>query len=235
MATIALVDDDRNILTSVSIALESEGYRVETYTDGSSALDGLSAKRPDLAIFDIKMPRMDGMELLRRLRQKSDLPVIFLTSKDDEIDELFGLKMGADDFITKPFSQRLLVERVKAVLRRTAARAEGATRNGDAGSASLLERGHLSMDQERHTSMWKGKPVTLTVTEFLILFALAQRPGVVKSRDSLMDAAYDDQVYVDDRTIDSHIKRLRKKFKQTDDDFDMIETLYGVGYRFREG
>ncbi|MGI9356232.1 MAG: response regulator transcription factor [Rhizobiaceae bacterium] len=234
MPTIALVDDDRNILTSVSIALESEGYRVETYTDGASALDGLSAKRPDLAIFDIKMPRMDGMELLRRLRQKSDLPVIFLTSKDDEIDELFGLKMGADDFITKPFSQRLLVERVKAVLRRSAARAEGAVRE-DGGGSSVLERGNLSMDQERHTSMWKGKPVTLTVTEFLILFALAQRPGVVKSRDSLMDAAYDDQVYVDDRTIDSHIKRLRKKFKVVDNDFDMIETLYGVGYRFREG
>ena len=234
MPTIALVDDDRNILTSVSIALESEGYRVETYTDGSSALDGLSVKRPDLAIFDIKMPRMDGMELLRRLRQKSDLPVIFLTSKDDEIDELFGLKMGADDFITKPFSQRLLVERVKAVLRRSAARAEGAVREGGAGS-SVLERGNLSMDQERHTSMWKSKPVTLTVTEFLILYALAQRPGIVKSRDSLMDAAYDDQVYVDDRTIDSHIKRLRKKFKAVDDDFDMIETLYGVGYRFREG
>ena len=234
MPTIALVDDDRNILTSVSIALESEGYRVETYTDGASALDGLSAKRPDLAIFDIKMPRMDGMELLRRLRQKSDLPVIFLTSKDDEIDELFGLKMGADDFITKPFSQRLLVERVKAVLRRSAARAEGAVRE-DGGGSSVLERGSLSMDQERHTSMWKGKPVTLTVTEFLILFALAQRPGVVKSRDSLMDAAYDDQVYVDDRTIDSHIKRLRKKFKVVDNDFDMIETLYGVGYRFREG
>jgi len=234
MPTIALVDDDRNILTSVSIALESEGYRVETYTDGASALDGLSAKRPDLAIFDIKMPRMDGMELLRRLRQKSDLPVIFLTSKDDEIDELFGLKMGADDFITKPFSQRLLVERVKAVLRRSAARAEGAVRE-DGGGSSVLERGNLSMDQERHTSMWMGKPVTLTVTEFLILFALAQRPGVVKSRDSLMDAAYDDQVYVDDRTIDSHIKRLRKKFKVVDNDFDMIETLYGVGYRFREG
>lgn len=233
MATIALVDDDRNILTSVSIALESEGYKVETYTDGASALDGLSTKRPDLAIFDIKMPRMDGMELLRRLRQKSDLPVIFLTSKDDEIDELFGLKMGADDFITKPFSQRLLVERVKAVLRRSAARAEGAVREGG-GASSILERGHLTMDQERHTSQWKSKPVTLTVTEFLILFALAQRPGVVKSRDSLMDAAYDDQVYVDDRTIDSHIKRLRKKFKAVDDDFDMIETLYGVGYRFRE-
>lgn len=234
MATIALVDDDRNILTSVSIALETEGYKVETYTDGASALDGLSTKRPDLAVFDIKMPRMDGMELLRRLRQKSDLPVIFLTSKDDEIDELFGLKMGADDFITKPFSQRLLVERVKAVLRRSAARSEGVVREG-AAKTSTLERGHLTMDQERHTSQWKGRSVTLTVTEFLILFALAQRPGVVKSRDSLMDAAYDDQVYVDDRTIDSHIKRLRKKFKQTDDDFDMIETLYGVGYRFKEG
>ena len=240
MPTIALVDDDRNILTSVSIALESEGYKVETYTDGSSALEGLTAKRPDLGIFDIKMPRMDGMELLRRLRQKSDLPVIFLTSKDDEIDELFGLKMGADDFITKPFSQRLLVERVRAILRRTAARAEGAASSAggaassDGPSASVLERGNLVMDQERHTCTWNGKGVTLTVTEFLILFALAQRPGVVKSRDALMDAAYDDQVYVDDRTIDSHIKRLRKKFKMVDDDFDMIETLYGVGYRFRE-
>lgn len=235
MPTIALVDDDRNILTSVSIALESEGYRVETYTDGASALDGLSARRPDLAIFDIKMPRMDGMELLRRLRQNSDLPVIFLTSKDDEIDQLFGLKMGADDFITKPFSQRLLVERVKAVLRRAnAGPAQGSkAENGDA-SSNTLERGSLVMDQERHTCTWNGVPVTLTVTEFLILFALAQRPGVVKSRDSLMDAAYDDQVYVDDRTIDSHIKRLRKKFKVGDDDFDMIETLYGVGYRFRE-
>lgn len=235
MATIALVDDDRNILTSVSIALESEGYKVETYTDGASALEGLNAKRPDLAVFDIKMPRMDGMELLRRLRQTSDVPVIFLTSKDDEIDELFGLKMGADDFITKPFSQRLLVERVKAILRRGAARAETSATKEEGDERSMLERGSLQMDQERHTSQWCGKPVTLTVTEFLILFALAQRPGVVKSRDSLMDAAYDDQVYVDDRTIDSHIKRLRKKFKAVDDSFDRIETLYGVGYRFREG
>ncbi|PWL19536.1 DNA-binding response regulator [Falsochrobactrum shanghaiense] len=230
--TIALVDDDRNILTSVSIALESEGYRVETYTDGASALDGLTARPPNLAIFDIKMPRMDGMELLRRLRQKSDLPVIFLTSKDDEIDELFGLKMGADDFITKPFSQRLLVERVKAVLRRVAARDGTAKPTGQ--QAKSLERGQLVMDQERHTCTWKGEPVTLTVTEFLILHSLAQRPGVVKSRDALMDAAYDEQVYVDDRTIDSHIKRLRKKFKAVDDSFEMIETLYGVGYRFRE-
>ncbi len=235
MQTIALVDDDRNILTSVSIALEAEGYKVETYTDGASALDGLLARPPQLAIFDIKMPRMDGMELLRRLRQKSDLPVIFLTSKDEEIDELFGLKMGADDFITKPFSQRLLVERVKAVLRRIANReAAAAAKPGQQQETRTLERGQLAMDQERHICTWKGEPVTLTVTEFLILHSLAQRPGVVKSRDSLMDAAYDEQVYVDDRTIDSHIKRLRKKFKMVDGEFDMIETLYGVGYRFRE-
>ncbi|MCM2440492.1 DNA-binding response regulator [Allorhizobium ampelinum] len=238
MQTIALVDDDRNILTSVSIALEAEGYKVETYTDGASALDGLLARPPQLAIFDIKMPRMDGMELLRRLRQKSDIPVIFLTSKDEEIDELFGLKMGADDFITKPFSQRLLVERVKAILRRAANRetgnAPGNVKSAAEQQARNLERGQLVMDQERHTCTWKGDPVTLTVTEFLILHSLAQRPGVVKSRDALMDAAYDEQVYVDDRTIDSHIKRLRKKFKMVDNDFDMIETLYGVGYRFRE-
>ncbi len=237
MQTIALVDDDRNILTSVSIALEAEGYKVETYTDGASALDGLLARPPQLAIFDIKMPRMDGMELLRRLRQKSDLPVIFLTSKDEEIDELFGLKMGADDFITKPFSQRLLVERVKAILRRIANRESAAAaiaKGGQPAEVRTLERGQLVMDEERHTCTWRGEPVTLTVTEFLILQSLAQRPGVVKSRDSLMDAAYDEQVYVDDRTIDSHIKRLRKKFKVVDDEFDMIETLYGVGYRFRE-
>ncbi|MBB3971423.1 response regulator transcription factor [Hansschlegelia beijingensis] len=234
MPTIALVDDDRNILTSVSIALEAEGYRIQTYNDGATALEGLRASPPDLAIFDIKMPRMDGMELLRRLRQKSELPVIFLTSKDEEIDELFGLKMGADDFIRKPFSQRLLVERVKAVLRRAAAKeptVPGAPKGPD---SKALERGQLMMDPERHTCTWKGEPVTLTVTEFLILQALAMRPGVVKSRNALMDAAYDDQVYVDDRTIDSHIKRLRKKFKSCDDDFDMIETLYGVGYRFKE-
>src|SRR5882672_7522729 len=232
MATIALVDDDRNILTSVSIALEAEGYRIMTYTDGASALEGFKSSPPDLAILDIKMPRMDGMETLRRLRQKSDMPVIFLTSKDEEIDELFGLKMGADDFIRKPFSQRLLVEHVKAVLRRYACKDSTETKEADA--AKVLERGQLRMDLERHTCTWKNEPVTLTVTEFMILQALATRPGVVKSRNALMDAAYDDQVYVDDRTIDSHIKRLRRKFKQVDDDFDMIETLYGVGYRFKE-
>jgi two-component system response regulator ChvI len=232
MPTIALVDDDRNILTSVSIALEAEGYRIMTYTDGASALDGFRTSPPDLAILDIKMPRMDGMETLRRLRQKSDLPVIFLTSKDEEIDELFGLKMGADDFIRKPFSQRLLVERVKAVLRRAAPKDPTAVPKET--DAKALDRGLLRMDPERHTCTWKNEPVTLTVTEFLILQALATRPGVVKSRNALMDAAYDDQVYVDDRTIDSHIKRLRKKFKVVDDDFEMIETLYGVGYRFKE-
>ena len=231
MPTIALVDDDRNILTSVSIALEAEGYRIMTYTDGASALDGFRTSPPDLAILDIKMPRMDGMETLRRLRQKSDLPVIFLTSKDEEIDELFGLKMGADDFIRKPFSQRLLVERVKSILRRANPK-DAATQKEN--EAKILERGRLKMDPERHTCTWDGIPVTLTVTEFLILQALATRPGVVKSRNALMDAAYDDQVYVDDRTIDSHIKRLRKKFKAVESDFEMIETLYGVGYRFKE-
>jgi two-component system response regulator ChvI len=235
MPTIALVDDDRNILTSVSMALEAEGFHVLTFSDGASALAGLSSNPPDVAVFDIKMPRMDGMELLRRLRQKSDLPVIFLTSKDDEIDELFGLKMGADDYIRKPFSQRLLVERVKAVLRRVAPKVEGVAPAAEGGGEKqVLERGKLKLDPERHSCTWDGKPVVLTVTEFLILQALAIRPGYVKSRDSLMDAAYDDQVYVDDRTIDSHIKRLRKKFKEVNDDFDAIETLYGVGYRYRE-
>ena len=231
MPTIALVDDDRNILTSVSIALEAEGYRTMTYSDGASALDGFKTSPPDLAILDIKMPRMDGMELLRRLRQQSDMPVIFLTSKEEEIDELFGLKMGADDFIRKPFSQRLLVERVKTLLRRSTSK-DGANPRG--AGAKLLERGQLRMDPERHICTWKSEAVTLTVTEFLILQALAGRPGVVKSRDALMDAAYDDQVYVDDRTVDSHVKRLRKKFKSVDEAFDMIETLYGVGYRFKE-
>lgn len=231
MPTIALVDDDRNILTSVSIMLEAEGYAVSTYTDGVAALKGLSDKPVDVAILDIKMPRMDGMELLRRLRQDTEMPVIFLTSKDEEIDELFGLKMGADDFIRKPFSQRLLIERVKAVLRRAAPRDASTT---ETKASKAIERGRLSMDPERHSCTWDGKAVILTVTEFLILQALAQRPGIVKSRDALMDAAYDDQIYVDDRTIDSHIKRLRKKFKMVDDDFDVIETLYGVGYRFKE-
>jgi two-component system response regulator ChvI len=234
MATIALVDDDKNILTSVSMLLEQEGYHVRTYSDGASALTALSSTPPDLAILDIKMPRMDGLELLRRLRQKSDMPVIFLTSKDEEIDELMGLNAGADDYIRKPFSQRLLLERVRAILRRADPNKGGAAANAAEPKKEALVRGKLALDPQRHECTWDGKPVRLTVTEFLILQCLAQRPGFVKSRDNLMDAAYDDQVYVDDRTIDSHIKRLRKKFKVVDDDFDAIETLYGVGYRYRE-
>ena len=230
-AKIALVDDDRNILTSVSMALEAEGYAVQTYNDGVSALNAFSKEQPDLAVLDIKMPRMDGMELLRRLRQKSDMPVIFLTSKDEEIDELIGLRMGADDFVRKPFSQRLLVERIRVILRRREAMAD--TSGADAAD-TVITRGSLKMDQLRHTVEWKDKQITLTVTEFLILQALAQRPGFVKSRDQLLDVAYDDQVYVDDRTIDSHIKRVRKKFKVSDPDFASIETLYGIGYRYNE-
>src|SRR4029078_663055 len=207
------------------MVLEAEGYKTQTYNDGASALDGLSENPPDLAILDIKLPRRDGMELLRRLRQRTELPVIFLTSKDEEIDELFGLKMGAADFIRKLFPQRLLVERDRGELSRAAPR-DGTAPVED--KSKVLERGKLKMDPERHTCVWDNRPVTLTVTECLILQALAPRPGVVKSRDALMDAAYDDQVYVDDRTIDSHIKRLRKKFKVVDDDFEMIERLSGV-------
>ncbi len=228
--TIALVDDDRNILTSVSMALEAEGFKVRTYTDGSEALRGITSSPVDLAILDIKMPRMDGMELLGRLRQSSNLPVIFLTSKDDEVDEVLGLRMGADDYITKPFSQRLLVERIRSLLRRERTSKE----EGGETPEQPLTRGDLMLDPGRHLCTWRGRPLNLTVTEFLILKALAQRPGHVKNRDQLMDAAYGEHIYVDDRTIDSHIKRLRKKFKEVDDSFGQIETLYGVGYRYRD-
>ena len=232
MPRIALVDDDRNILTSVSMTLEAEGFEVETYNDGQSALDNFNRSLPDLGVFDIKMPRMDGMDLLQRLRQKSRMPVIFLTSKDDEIDELMGLRMGADDYVRKPFYQRLLVERIRSILRRQAAIAADVA--GVPEDSTKMIRGALTMDPLRHAVDWKGKAVSLTVTEFLLLQALAQRPGFIKSRDQLMDAAYDDQVYVDDRTIDSHIKRLRKKLRSVDDAFSAIETLYGIGYRYNE-
>ncbi|MGJ3230691.1 MAG: response regulator transcription factor [Oceanicaulis sp.] len=231
MATIVLVDDDENILTSVSMLLDNEGYNVRTFTDGATALPQLIDNPPDLAIFDIKMPRMDGLELLRRVRQSSNMPVIFLTSKDAEFDEALGLDLGADDYIAKPFSHQLLVRRIKAVLRRS--QSEPLTLDGE-GDQKAIQRGKLTMDPNRHACLWDGRPVRLTVTEFLILHALANRPGFVKSRDNLMDAAYDDQVYVDDRTIDSHIKRIRKKFKDVDQAFDGIETLYGVGYRYKE-
>lgn len=237
VATIALVDDDRNILTSVSIALQTEGFEVRLYSDGATALKSLLDNPPDLAVLDIKMPRMDGIEVLRRLREKSALPVIFLTSRDDELDEALGLSMGADDYIAKPFSQRLLLARIKALLRRTEFRkaaADGTLPSAGEETKPVLVRGRLTMDPAKHEVHWDNKDVQLTVTEFMILEALAQRPGFVKSRDQLMDAAYDDDIYVDDRTIDSHIKRLRKKFRHVDEAFKGIETLYGVGYRFSE-
>ena len=227
--TIALVDDDRNILTSVAIALEAEGFRVRAFSDGEEALRALTAQPADLAVLDVKMPRMDGFELLIQIRRHSGMPVIFLTSKDEEIDEMLGLKMGADDYIRKPFSQRLLIERIRAVLRR----AEGANAPGG-DKEKLIVRGDLVLDPSRHVCNWKDESLSLTVTEFLILQSLAARPGHVRSRDQLMDAAYDDNIYVDDRTIDSHIKRVRKKFRAVDPDFSQIETLYGVGYRYTE-
>ena len=229
--TIALVDDDRNILASVSMALEAEGFAVRAYSDGDEALRGIAAHPVNLAILDIKMPRMDGMELLARLRKTTAMPIIFLTSKDDEVDEVLGLRMGADDYITKPFSQRLLIERIRTLLRRSEL-VQGSAEGGN-GEGTVV-RGDLVLDPGRHLCSWKGHAVSLTVTEFLILKALAQRPGLVKSRDQLMDAAYGEHIYVDDRTIDSHIKRVRKKLKAADDSFNQIETLYGIGYRYKE-
>ena len=227
---IALVDDDRNLLASVSMLLEAEGFAVRCFSDGAQALQGLTEEPADLALLDVKMPRMDGMELLQRLRRRSDMPIVFLTSKDDEVDEVLGLRMGADDYITKPFSQRLLLERIRTVLRR---HRKGGAR-GETPADAALVRGDLTLDQSRHLCAWRGRPVDLTVTEFLIVKALAARPGHVKSRDQLMDAAYGEHIYVDDRTIDSHIKRLRKKFRLVDGEFGHIETLYGIGYRYRE-
>jgi len=225
--TIALVDDDKNILTSVSMALESEGFIVNSYSDGEEALAGLKETPVDLAVLDIKMPRMDGMELLQKIRAESKLPVIFLTSKDDEIDEFLGLRMGADDYITKPFSQRLLIERINVILRRTETPSEAEK------DENVLKRGNLTLDATRHQCSWKGEEVVLTVTEFLLLQALARHPGHVKNRDQLIDSAYGEHIYIDDRTIDSHIKRVRKKFRAHDPEFKQIETLYGVGYRYR--
>ena len=228
MATrLALVDDDQNILTSVALALENEGYEIDTYFDGEQALVGLMRRPAALAILDIKMPRMDGTELLGKIRQKSAMPVIFLTSKDDELDEALGLSLGADDYITKPFSQRLLLARIRAVLRRAGGQASLSE------SSDTITQGDLLLDPDRHLCSWKGDEVKLTVTEFLLLQALALRPGHVKSRDQLMDAAYGDDIFLEDRTIDSHIKRIRRKFRAHDNLFDRIETLYGIGYKYK--
>lgn len=232
---ITLVDDDRNILTSVSMALSAEGYEVNTYNDGEQGLEGIQSNTPDLVVLDIKMPRMDGMEVLSRLREKSNIPVIFLTSKDDEVDEVIGLRMGADDYITKPFSQRLLIERIRALLRREELRKNVANESEkQEEDGEKIVRGKLVLDDARHVSTWDGKYVNLTVTEYLLLKSLAMRPGHVKNRDQLIDMAYGENIYVDDRTIDSHIKRIRKKFRNVDPDFAQIETLYGVGYKYKE-
>ncbi len=234
---IALVDDDRNILTSVSMALEAEGFKVKTYSDGEEGFKGVTENTPDLVVLDIKMPRMDGMEVLGKLRENSAVPVIFLTSKDDEVDEVIGLRMGADDYITKPFSQRLLIERIRALLRRQELMNKDEAGETDASApkgANVLERGNMTLDDDRHLCTWKGQPVNLTVTEYLLVKALAQRPGHVKNRDQLIDLAYGENIYVDDRTIDSHIKRVRKKFKNVDTEFNQIETLYGIGYRYKD-
>ena len=233
---IALVDDDRNILTTVSIALQAEGFATRVYSDGEAALPALLENPPALAVFDIKMPKMDGMELLTRLRERSEMPVIFLTSKDDEQDEEAGLELGADDYIAKPFSLRLLSARIRAILRRSDVPLPGEHDIPSAhGPAPVIRTRRLEMDPARHHVTWEGKAVSLTVTEFLILEALAARPGVIKSRNQLMDAAYPDDVFVDDRTVDSHIKRMRRKFRVVDPEFGAIETLYGAGYSFTDG
>ncbi|MBO9575249.1 MAG: response regulator transcription factor [Sphingobium sp.] len=229
---IALIDDDRNILQSLSIALIAEGFLTRLYSDGNNALKALLENPPDLVVCDIKMPNMDGIELLRRLREKSNLPFIFLTSKTDEADEALGLTLGADDYIAKPFSQRLLIARIRALLRR--AEIGRSPEDQPEEPQESIQRGRLVMDPARHRVLWDGEDVTLTVTEFLILEALAQRPGIVKTRNQLMDAAYQDDIYVDDRTIDSHIKRLRRKFREVAPEFNAIDTLYGAGYRFTE-
>jgi two-component system response regulator ChvI len=228
MTHICLIDDDQNILASLSLALKSEGYIINTFSDGLSGLNSLKEDDYDIAILDIKMPRLDGLEVLQKLRQTSNLPVIFLTSKDEEVDQLLGLKMGADDYITKPFSQKLLIERVKAILRRS----KDTLTSNDKETSNIIKRGKLSLNMSRYECFWDDVAIKLTVTEFLLLETLASRPGYVKSRDQLMSAAYDDDIYVDDRTIDSHIKRLRRKFKNLDKNFESIETLYGVGYRY---
>jgi len=232
--TIALVDDDRNILTTLSILLQSEGFATRVYSDGDTALGALLENPPDLAIFDIKMPRMSGLELLERFRDQSNVPVIFLTSRDEEPDEALGLALGADDYITKPFSQRLLVARIKAILRRSELSESALPTAGQEDLPEPIVRGRLQMDPARHEVTWGGIAVSLTVTEFLILEALALRPGLVKSRNQLMDAAYSEDVFVDDRTIDSHIKRLRRKFRAVDPHFAAIDTLYGAGYSFAD-
>ena len=237
MTTIALVDDENSIRTSVSIALESEGFKVDVFNNGVDALQALETKHYDLGLFDIKMPKMDGNELLSKVRSSKsetlrNMPVIFLTSKDQEQDEIIGLRMGAADYITKPFSQKLLNERIRTVLRVYKNR-KTETLTEDK-SNHIFKKGDLELDDLKQLCFWKNEVIELTVAEFNLIKSLAKYPGVVKDRNQLMDAMYGDSIYVDDRTIDSHIKRLRKKFKSFDSSFDQIRTRYGSGYSWRE-
>lgn len=234
---IALIDDDANITASVSMRLRAEGYEVITYPDGLAGYEGLRLETPDLAVLDIKMPKMTGLELLSKLRTDGNtLPIIMLTSKDDELDQLEGFEAGADDYITKPFSQELLLARIHALLTRAqqSSTAGGSEDNTAEREEQIIRRGSLELDDARHLCTWKDNSVALTVTEYLLIKTLALRPGIVKSRDQLIDAAMGDHIFVDDRTIDSHIKRIRKKFRKIDPDFDQIETIYGVGYKYDE-
>jgi two-component system response regulator ChvI len=223
--TIALIDDDRNITTSVSMMLQVEGFTTIIAHDGEDGFKLIKDNKPDLAILDIKMPRMDGMELLKKLRTEFTLPIIMLTSKDDEIDQISGLQSGADDYITKPFSQKLLLERIRSLLRRVSLSSV---------TTSSIHHGDLEMNDERHEIKWQGKNIVFTVTEYLLVRSLAFKPGIVKTRDQLITDAYDESTFVDDRIIDTHIKRIRKKFRDCDETFDKIETLYGVGYRYKD-
>ena len=238
MAHIALVDDEQSILTSVSLSLESEGFAVDTFLNGLEALKAFESKKYDLGLFDIKMPKMDGNELLAKVRSSKidslkEMPIIFLTSKDHEQDEIIGLRMGAADYIKKPFSQKLLTERIRTVLRIYSNRASN-NENNNINKDTNLIRGDLVLDENKQLCFWKGIEIELTVAEFNLIKSLVKYLGVVKDRNQLMDAMYGDSIYVDDRTIDSHIKRMRRKFKQSDKEFDKIETLYGIGYRYRD-
>ena len=228
-----LIDDDKNILTSISMLLENEGYKVSTFSDGESGLKAILENSPDIAVVDIKMPRLDGIELLKKLRRTSNMPVIFLTSKDTEIDELLGLKIGADDYITKPFSQNVLVERIRILIKRT--ELKNIKKKDNIGDKNSIKEGNIFLDTEKYMCKWKNKTVNLTVTEFLLIKSLVKNPGAVKSRDQLIVSAFgEDKENIDDRSIDHHFKRIRKKFKSADNDFNSIVTIYGGGYKFSE-
>ena len=230
---IILIDDDKNILTSISMLLENEGYKVSTFSDGESGLKAILENSPDIAVVDIKMPRLDGIELLKKLRRTSNMPVIFLTSKDTEIDELLGLKIGADDYITKPFSQRILIERIRILIKRD--ELKNIKKKDNIDDRNSIKEGNIFLDTEKYMCKWKNKTVNLTVTEFLLIKSLVKNPGAVKSRDQLIVSAFgEDKENIDDRSIDHHFKRIRKKFKSADNDFNSIVTIYGGGYKFSE-